>query len=522
MEWSEDPSISDDNPGIAGPEEDTDALYDRSLSALQEGRWQEAVDSLEELLRQRPDHADAAALLDEARLKASVEHEKPRPKVRLPRLPVRRLLLILGPIAAVVIIAIGIREAYSRWVLPPRIIQEDQQRRIALLEEAFSLLANQDYTSAEAAFSKFLTVYPDSEEAHQGLATLQERVSLDTGYAVARQAIVGRHWKEARGALDDLLAADAGYRDAEELLVMVQHQQELDATFSAAEADYDAGEWLEAATAYEALRTLDEEHEKDLVTTHLFESYLLHGRDLIHATQGEGEAVQEALEWYQKALVMLPQHQRALYEIALAERYLEGRRLLAQPRELEDGDCEDSSMFQAIERLQWVYQQEPDYADGVVAAILKAATESQHEPEPAVEGDFPTLPAVVGPFEKRFSTHLEQGDTAMDAGDFAGAEDQYREANALAVHGGVDAAKWLFASYVKLGAAQAAQAYEQFLTHYSNYEYVEQVELMLGILYSRYLQKPDLAAKHLQAAAKKLSDPGQLKMCNDELARLQD
>ena len=70
--------------------------------------------------------------------------------------------------------------------------------------------------------------------------------------------------------------------------------------------------------------------------------------------------------------------------------------------------------------------------------------------------------------------------------------------------------------------AQAARAYEQFLTHYSNYEYVEQVELMLGILYSRYLQKPDLAAKHLQAAAKKLSDPGQLKMCNDELTKLQN
>ena len=69
---------------------------------------------------------------------------------------------------------------------------------------------------------------------------------------------------------------------------------------------------------------------------------------------------------------------------------------------------------------------------------------------------------------------------------------------------------------------QAALAYEQFLTHYSKYEYVEQVELMLGILYSRYLQKGDLAAKHLQAAAKKLSDPGQLKMCQDELAKLQN
>ena len=68
--------------------------------------------------------------------------------------------------------------------------------------------------------------------------------------------------------------------------------------------------------------------------------------------------------------------------------------------------------------------------------------------------------------------------------------------------------------------AESAQAYEQFLTHYSNYEYAEQVELMLGILYCRYLNKPDLAIKYLEAAAEKLTDPGQLKMCNDELARL--
>ncbi|MFA5239515.1 MAG: rhomboid family intramembrane serine protease [Phycisphaerae bacterium] len=68
---------------------------------------------------------------------------------------------------------------------------------------------------------------------------------------------------------------------------------------------------------------------------------------------------------------------------------------------------------------------------------------------------------------------------------------------------------------------ESAQAYEKFLTHYGNYEYVEQVELMVGVLYSRYLDKPELAIKHLQTAAKKLSDPGQLKMCNDELAKLQ-
>ena len=68
---------------------------------------------------------------------------------------------------------------------------------------------------------------------------------------------------------------------------------------------------------------------------------------------------------------------------------------------------------------------------------------------------------------------------------------------------------------------ESAQAYEKFLTHYKNYEYAEQVELMLGLLYSRYLGQIEPAIKYLQAAAKKLSDPGQLKMCRDELARLQ-
>jgi len=68
---------------------------------------------------------------------------------------------------------------------------------------------------------------------------------------------------------------------------------------------------------------------------------------------------------------------------------------------------------------------------------------------------------------------------------------------------------------------ESAQAYEQFLAHYGNYEYTEQIELMLGILYSRYLEKPEEAVKHLQAAADKLTDPGQLKMCRDELAGLQ-
>lgn len=69
-------------------------------------------------------------------------------------------------------------------------------------------------------------------------------------------------------------------------------------------------------------------------------------------------------------------------------------------------------------------------------------------------------------------------------------------------------------------ASEAAWAYSQFLAHYDSYEHAEQVELMLGLLYSRYLNRPQEAVKHLHRAAERLSDPAQIQMCRDELAKL--
>ncbi len=67
---------------------------------------------------------------------------------------------------------------------------------------------------------------------------------------------------------------------------------------------------------------------------------------------------------------------------------------------------------------------------------------------------------------------------------------------------------------------QAAAAYNKFLKHYSGYQYAEQVELMLGIIYARYLVKPDMALKHLEAAMDKLNDENQKAMCKTEIEKL--
>ena len=96
------------------------------------------------------------------------------------------------------------------------------------------------------------------------------------------------------------------------------------------------------------------------------------------------------------------------------------------------------------------------------------------------------------------------------------AADRYLELIAL------DEAQLLPRQHLLDVANQAARAYETFLAHYSNYEYVEQVQLMLGVIYARYLNKSDLARRHLEAASRKLSDPSQLKMCREQLQRLRE
>ena len=68
--------------------------------------------------------------------------------------------------------------------------------------------------------------------------------------------------------------------------------------------------------------------------------------------------------------------------------------------------------------------------------------------------------------------------------------------------------------------AEAAQAYEAFLGQYPKYPFIEQIQLMLGLIYSRYLNQVEPAKKYLQLALEKLSDDNQKQMCRNELERL--
>ena len=70
--------------------------------------------------------------------------------------------------------------------------------------------------------------------------------------------------------------------------------------------------------------------------------------------------------------------------------------------------------------------------------------------------------------------------------------------------------------------ADSAHAYEKFLSQYQGYEFAEQVHLMLGLLYARYLNRHEEALEQLKLAEPRLSDPGQKNMCQKEIKQLEN
>ena len=68
----------------------------------------------------------------------------------------------------------------------------------------------------------------------------------------------------------------------------------------------------------------------------------------------------------------------------------------------------------------------------------------------------------------------------------------------------------------------SAMAYEKFLKHYPSYEHIEQIKLMLGILYSRYLKRPKKARLYLSEALDGLTAPDQIELCRTELKKTEN
>ncbi|HNR95747.1 MAG: Tetratricopeptide repeat protein [Chloroflexi bacterium ADurb.Bin180] len=470
----EEQPIIDSVPDTTAQEQQADTVYQQGLLDFQNGRWDQAAASFEEVLRLRPDHAAARAFLDETRVKASLEEARPKPKrVRFGG-RLKYIALALAVLALLVGAAYAGRYAYNTWIRPDETKTQEQRQKAQQVTRAYQLLANRDYANAEEAFNELLAADPGNTAWTQALEQIEQRKALDADYASAEAAVIAKDWARAETILRSVIAVDPRYGDAQVKLLYVQQQATLSAAFARAEAAYKTGKWAEACRAYEDLIDLSVDYEKATVSAHLFDGYYKQAIELVEGSKGSLEALVEAKALFQKALSLQPQNEVVSLQVSLADKYLEAQRLIVL-----------GNRPAAVLLLQYVVDKQPDYAGGS-AAILLHGTESTPAPPPTPVAPLPTsiapLPTAVTPapapepsepvphptqitpggtvepeneFQRQFVQLMRDGDNAASVGDWATAEAHYRSAALVGVHGGQDTARLLFAAFVKQGTAAA-------------------------------------------------------------------
>jgi hypothetical protein len=133
----------------------------------------------------------------------------------------------------------------------------------------------------------------------------------------------------------------------------------MDGKFRVVEEAFARSDWPTAIAGYEALRQDDLTFKFDAVQSHLFESYLKYGQALVEQAGTDRQLAAQAISQFSEALKLRPVDSEALKERRLAETFQSA---------LNAADRDDHG--EAIELLQEIYGERPDYAGNEAAKML--------------------------------------------------------------------------------------------------------------------------------------------------------
>jgi tetratricopeptide (TPR) repeat protein len=347
------------------PTADPEALYQQGMAHYQHREWEAALECFTRLLDLQPERQGLDALLDEVswflQLEA-VDSEVPAAggEVEVPRTEGRsrrRWLLWLGlPVVILLLAAVYFLQRNGFIVLGGQRLQVQVQE---LRNRGESRLAVGDYEGAIEAFQELVALVPDDQGSQLGLQRAQRLSDLAALYGQAKVAVEGQAWEEARSHLQDILAVDGSYADAQELLDFVERQQELLALYEEGVQRYDVADWQGALERFERIRSVAPDYRTEALQEFLFVSYLNDGLALLEDAGDSPDVVRLAAQRFGSALSIHPKNQQAAEERRLVSLYLEG--LIAYQRQ---------DWQQALTWLEAVHEDRQEYSGGQLASLL--------------------------------------------------------------------------------------------------------------------------------------------------------
>ncbi len=335
---------------------ENDPLYQEGLKYFGLGQWTEAVACFTQLQASYPDDPRIKQFLETAQLRAAAPTSAARKPVDQ-GVWLRRLSWV-GVVVILLLLAGGIFLAYQNWVVP---VQAENARlaRLQQLRSAAEIqVASGSYTEAISTYQTVLAEEPEDPVAKAGLARTQQLVTIGDLYAQATAALNAGDQAQAQQFLEKIAAIDPNYRDAGSLLAQIKATQDLEQQYQAALQLEQSQKWLDAAQAFEQIRSLDRNFKPQEIAGYLYNDYFQMAEKRVQQASTIGD-IESAEALYQKALSARPLDPQADQARRLSQAFLNG----AAAYQAKNWD-------EAIRILGPVHQQQPEYFGGQVRRWL--------------------------------------------------------------------------------------------------------------------------------------------------------
>jgi tetratricopeptide (TPR) repeat protein len=448
--------------------------FRQAMESMQKGEWESGLSQIETLMQAYPLESDLRSLRQEMILRAKVDADEKVAKSYARRRRSRDLIVRAAVVSVLVIIAIFVATSYASWFQDQAALAKQAvDSQVVLVELQVNMRDAQSYLgagmtdSALELLEKIEVVKPDFPELAQTIEEARRQKAFDEQYAEAMILIEQDELDAALILLQEIDSQEPYYRDVKSQIKQIQDETVLGEQLLEADVYFENESWEEAATAYYNLYALNPDFQTAHVEDRLFTSYVNSAEEKLNNSDSL-ESIQSVEEYFRRALALRPQDldvkgkqsqvrsmieeklfwsfvqaaQTAIAEepnsleaLKVANRYF-SEALSLRPndpeitlqRELAHqflGGMDDfvsSSNSSAIEKLEFVYSQDPGYINGTARQTL-------------------------------YEAYVARGDNAMAIGDFDSALEDFQRAAVIANEDPTSRAR-LYEIQLKIAEAQ--------------------------------------------------------------------
>lgn len=448
--------------------------FRQAMESMQKGEWESGLSQIETLMQAYPLESDLRSLRQEMILRAKVDTDEKVAKSYARRRRSRDLIVRAAVVSVLVIIAIFVATSYASWFQDQAALAKQAvDSQVVLVELQVNMRDAQSYLgagmtdSALELLEKIEVIKPDFPELAQTIEQARRQKAFDEQYAEAMILIEQDQLDAALIVLQEIESQEPYYRDVKSQIKQIQDETVLGEQLLEADAYFENESWEEAANAYYNLYALNPDFETAHVEDRLFTSYVNSAEEKLNNSDSL-ESIQSVEEYFRRALALRPQDldvkdkqsqvrsmieeklfwsfvqaaQTAIAEepnsleaLKVANRYF-SEALALRPndpeitlqRELAHqflGGMDDfvsSSNSSAIEKLEFVYSQDPGYINGTARQTL-------------------------------YEAYVARGDNAMAIGDFDSALEDFQRAAVIANEDPTSRAR-LYEIQLKIAEAQ--------------------------------------------------------------------